>query len=98
MCSRLSGSGSTKAIESGFKTLEAGRDNFLNINKKINIDLPLQAKYPGVRTFLNRCVASARKTGYVESMAGRRRRIPDITAYNPYTRYGCTDLPYTYLF
>ena len=37
-----------------------------------------KTKYPGVRSFLFECVASARRTGYVETMTGRRRRLEDI--------------------
>ena len=37
-----------------------------------------KSKYPGVRTFLQECLVSARQTGHVETLSGRRRRLADI--------------------
>ena len=34
--------------------------------------------YPGVRTFLDRTVAEAKRTGYAETLYGRRRPIPEL--------------------
>lgn len=42
--------------------------------------------YPGVRTFLDNVVASAKQTGYAETMYGRRRHIPELKAKNPQIR------------
>ena len=42
--------------------------------------------YPGVRTFLDNVVARAKQTGYAETMYGRRRHIPELTAKNPQLR------------
>lgn len=42
--------------------------------------------YPGVRTFLDNVVARAKKTGYAETMYGRRRHIPELKAKNPQLR------------
>lgn len=42
--------------------------------------------YPGVRTFLDNVVASAKQTGYAETMYGRRRHIPELKAKNPQLR------------
>lgn len=42
--------------------------------------------YPGVRTFLDNVVARAKQTGYVETMYGRRRHIPELKAKNPQLR------------
>ena len=39
-------------------------------------------QYPGLRIFLNKCVATARRTGYVETLSCRRRQIPDIGSTN----------------
>lgn len=40
------------------------------------------ASFPSVRIFIDDAVAAARKTGYVETLFGRRRYIPDIDAKN----------------
>ena len=37
-----------------------------------------KAKYSGVRTFLQECVTSARRTGAVETLGGRKRQLADI--------------------
>ena len=42
--------------------------------------------YPGVRTFLDNVVARAKRTGYAETMYGRRRHIPELKAKNPQLR------------
>ena len=44
------------------------------------------ASYPGVVGFLNTLVERARETGYAETLLGRRRYIPTITARNPAER------------
>eukprot|EP00090_Calanus_glacialis_P026477 TRINITY_DN41690_c0_g1_i1.p1 TRINITY_DN41690_c0_g1~~TRINITY_DN41690_c0_g1_i1.p1 ORF type:complete len:1191 (+),score=470.34 TRINITY_DN41690_c0_g1_i1:391-3573(+) len=41
-----------------------------------------KSRYPGVRTFLQQCVTSARQTGCVETMTGRKRRLEDINHSN----------------
>lgn len=38
--------------------------------------------YPGVKTFLDRLVEEAKKTGYVTTMFGRRRPIPELSSSN----------------
>lgn len=53
-----------------------------------NMDLPLEEceqyvqtflkEYPGVKTYQDRMVAQAKKNGYVETMFGFRRYLPDI--------------------
>ena len=42
--------------------------------------------YPGVRTYLDRTVAEAKRTGYAETMFGRRRPIPELKMRNPAQR------------
>jgi DNA polymerase-1 len=39
-------------------------------------------RYPGVRTFLDRAVESAREQGYAETLYGRRRYLPDLRSRN----------------
>ena len=39
-------------------------------------------KYPGVRDYLRDTVAAARETGYVSTVFGRRRRIPELSSSN----------------
>ena len=41
-----------------------------------------KSEYRGVRAFLQDCVVSARKTGHVETLSGRRRRLADIQHSN----------------
>lgn len=45
------------------------------------IDLYFQ-RYPGVRTYVNACIAKARETGRAVTMTGRERLIPEITSQN----------------
>ena len=42
--------------------------------------------YPGVRAYLDRTVDEAREKGYAETMFGRRRHIPELTARNAVQR------------
>ncbi|MCH2138019.1 MAG: DNA polymerase I [Phycisphaerales bacterium] len=41
-----------------------------------------KARFPGIERFLDDCVAQAQDTGFVETMAGRRREIPTIDSSN----------------
>jgi DNA polymerase I len=43
-------------------------------------------RYPQIRGFLDECVAFARRHGYVTTMLGRRRTIPDINSRNQTAR------------
>ena len=43
-------------------------------------------KYPGVREYFNTTREKARQSGYVETLLGRRRYIPDINASNRQVR------------
>ncbi len=40
-------------------------------------------RFAGITTFLQECIEQARAKGYVETMLGRRRPIPDIESNNP---------------
>ena len=40
------------------------------------------ASFPSIRSFIDDTVAAARETGYVETLFGRRRYIPDINSRN----------------
>ena len=40
------------------------------------------ASFPAIRSFIDRTVAAARENGYVETLFGRRRYIPDINSKN----------------
>ena len=42
--------------------------------------------FPGVRTYIDHVVASARETGVVTTMYGRRRRVPELTSRNGQVR------------
>ena len=43
-------------------------------------------RYPGITQFLDACVEKATTDGYVETIAGRRRSIPNIESRNPNLR------------
>jgi DNA polymerase-1 len=40
------------------------------------------ARFPGVRGYIDRCLEEGRERGYVETLLGRRRYMPDLTARN----------------
>ncbi len=42
--------------------------------------------YPGVRVYMDDCIKMARECGYVETMYGRRRNLPDILSRNSVVR------------
>lgn len=42
--------------------------------------------FPGVRNYIDRSVASARERGYVTTLEGRRRMLPDINSRNAVVR------------
>jgi len=45
-----------------------------------------KARFPGINTFLKKCVEQARSLGYVSTMLGRRRPITEIDSNNPNRR------------
>jgi len=45
-----------------------------------------KARFPKIDEFLGKCVAAAQADGYVETILGRRRPIPQINARNPQQR------------
>lgn len=44
------------------------------------------ATYPGVQEYMDRCIASAREKGYVSTVMGRRRMLPDINSRSAVVR------------
>lgn len=42
--------------------------------------------FEGVKTFMDTCIADARTNGYVETLSGRRRYLPDIDSRNAVVR------------
>ena len=42
--------------------------------------------YPGVKDFMDRCIREAREKGFVETLYGRRRFLPDILSRNSVVR------------
>ncbi len=61
-----------------------GLSQDLSISKKEAAEYIEQyfATYPGVKTFLDRQVEDAKKNGYVTTMFGRRRPIPELSSGN----------------
>ena len=45
-----------------------------------------KARFPRIRDFLEACVEQAKDKGWVETILGRRRRVPQVTARNPMER------------
>lgn len=43
-------------------------------------------RYPGIRRFIDACIAQAEQDGYVETMLGRRRPIPELRSRNKQQR------------
>ncbi len=44
------------------------------------------ANFPGVKAYMDKCVADARATGVVKTLYGRRRELPDINSRNQVVR------------
>ena len=44
------------------------------------------ATYPRIRQYMDECIASAREKGYVETLFGRKRYLPDINSHNANVR------------
>lgn len=42
--------------------------------------------FPGVKRYMDECIAKARETGYVETLFGRRRQLDDINSRNAVVR------------
>jgi DNA polymerase I len=61
-----------------------GLSENLNIPRKEAADIIHNyfLKYPGVKSYMERTIISARKNGYVETMMNRRRYIRDINSSN----------------
>lgn len=45
-------------------------------------------RYPGVRRYMDDTIIAARESGYVETLSGRIRQIPEITSSNRFRREG----------
>ncbi|NBC10436.1 MAG: DNA polymerase I [Planctomycetes bacterium] len=45
-----------------------------------------KARFPGIDRFLDQCVEHAKEHGYVTTILGRRRAIPEVTSRNGQTR------------
>lgn len=46
------------------------------------------AQYPGVRRYMDETIAFAEKHGYVQTLTGRQRQIPEINSSNRFRREG----------
>jgi len=44
------------------------------------------SRYPKIQDFLNNCIEDARETGYVTTLQGRQRALPDINSNNQNVR------------
>jgi DNA polymerase-1 len=43
-------------------------------------------RYPGIRRFIDRCIADVKKKGYAQTILGRRRPIPELRSRNKQQR------------
>ncbi len=61
-----------------------GLSQRLGIARKEAADIIAQyfAQYPGIKKYMDDSIENARKKGYVETMLGRRRYLPDINSRN----------------
>ena len=64
----------------GAKRLVAATDGHITLEEAQFIVDGYNSGYAGLTTWKNRLLSQARKYGYVETMGGRRRRVPDINA------------------
>ncbi len=61
-----------------------------SLSKELGVDVHQAAefirkyfeKYPGVKNYIDRTVAEAREKGYVKTLFGRKRRIPELRSPN----------------
>ena len=44
------------------------------------------ATYPRVREYMDEAIAAAKEKGYVQTLFGRRREVPELTSANPAQR------------
>ncbi len=42
--------------------------------------------YPGIKAYMSQCIEEAREKGYVTTLCGRRRMLPDINSHNATVR------------
>ena len=61
-----------------------GLSQRLNISRKEAQEIIKNyfAKYPGIKTYMDETIACAEKTGYAETLCGRRRYYPDLLSSN----------------
>ena len=75
-----------KAVNSGivYGISSFGLSQDLSISKKEAADYIEQyfAAYPGVKAFLDGLVAGAKEKGYITTMFGRRRPVPELSSSN----------------
>lgn len=78
----------SRAKEINFGIVYGMSDFGLSENLKISRKMAKQyieqyfKKYPGVKTFMEQTVSSCRENGYVETLSGRKRPIPEINSSN----------------
>ena len=65
-----------------------GLSQRLNINRTEakNLIEGYFRSYPGVKTYMEKCIEFARNDGFVTTLKGRRRKLPDILSRNSFVR------------
>lgn len=58
----------------------AQRIEGLTVSSAAELIAAYHKRFPGINGFFKKCVAEAQDKGYVETISGRRRPIPDITS------------------
>lgn len=58
----------------------------ITISQAAEIIADYKARYPGIDSFLQRCISQAQRQGYVATILGRRRAVPQILSRRPQER------------
>lgn len=58
----------------------------LSVGEATQLIADYKARYPGIERFLGECVQQALDLGYVTTVEGRRRAVPEIASPNRHTR------------
>lgn len=66
----------------GISDYGLARDLGLSVREAHKLIADYEARYPRVREYLNKVVADAVEKGYVETMFGRRRYLPELKSTN----------------
>jgi len=66
----------------GMGPMRLARENGVSMAEAKKFIEDYFAKYPGIQKFTTECVETAKQKGYVSTLLGRKRRLPDIQSSN----------------